>query len=185
MKGKGFLNAGELKAGEVVVDSEGGTCVIVIETIYLEIVESPETVYNFQVEDYHTYHVGDIGVLVHNKNYENGRGVVEEVVEGGSNFNGQINRNPELDFVNGKGESALTQHANKHGYSSPEEYLNSARSFLDKQPTSTTQSFVSSEGTYIRYDTETNEFGIINKYGGISTCFKPENGMAYWLEQIE
>ena len=56
---------------------------------------------------------------------------------------------------------------------------------MDKQPTSTTQSFVSSEGTYFRYDTETNEFGIINKYGGISTCFKPENGMAYWLEQIE
>ena len=56
---------------------------------------------------------------------------------------------------------------------------------MDKQPTSSTQSFVSSEGTYFRYDTETNEFGIINKYGGISTYFKPETGMAYWLEQIE
>ena len=31
--------------------------------------ESPETVYNFQVEDYHTYHIGNIGVLVHNKDY--------------------------------------------------------------------------------------------------------------------
>ena len=49
MKGKGFLNAGELKAGEKVVDSEGGT--YAIENIYIEIVESPETVYNFHVED--------------------------------------------------------------------------------------------------------------------------------------
>ena len=46
MKGKGFLNAGELRAGEKVVDSEGGT--YAIENIYIEIVESPETVYNFQ-----------------------------------------------------------------------------------------------------------------------------------------
>ncbi len=41
------------------------------------------------------------------------------------------------------------------------------------------------EGTYFRYDTMTNEFGIINEYGGISTYFKPENGIVYWLEQIE
>ena len=60
-----------------------------------------------------------------------------------------------------------------------------ARNFLEKKPTSTIQSFVSNEGTYFRYDTATNEFGIINEYGGISTYFKPENGMAYWLEQIE
>ena len=51
VKEKSITNSGELKAGEKVVDSEGGTCVIVIETIYLEIMENPETVYNFQVED--------------------------------------------------------------------------------------------------------------------------------------
>jgi hypothetical protein len=26
-------------------------------------------VYNFQVADYHTYHVGEIGILVHNANF--------------------------------------------------------------------------------------------------------------------
>ncbi len=93
-------------------------------------------------------------------------------------------RNPDADFVNGKGKSTLNKHAGKHGYTSPEAYLNDARNFLKKQPTSTTQSFVSSEGTYFRYDT-TNEFGIINQYGGISTYFKPEDGISYWLEQIE
>ena len=31
--------------------------------------ERPERVYNFQVEGFHTYHVGSIGVLVHNADY--------------------------------------------------------------------------------------------------------------------
>jgi hypothetical protein len=33
---------------------------------------------------------------------------------------------------------------------------------LEKDPTPTTESFVSEEGTYFKYVTETNEFGIIN-----------------------
>lgn len=114
--------------------------------------------------------------------------VNNSVLESGSNFKGQLyngTRNPDVDFVNGKGKSTLNKHAGKHGYTSPEEYLKDARNFLEKKPTSTIQSFVSNEGTYFRYDTTTNEFGIINEYGGISTYFKPENGMAYWLEQIE
>ena len=56
---------------------------------------------------------------------------------------------------------------------------------MEKKPTSTTQSYVTNEGTYFRHDTATNEFGIINKYGGISTYFKPNAKMAYWLDQIE
>ena len=112
----------------------------------------------------------------------------EKDSKSGSNIKGQLyngTRNPDVDFVNGKGKSTLNKHAGKHGYASPKEYLKDARNFLEKKPTSTIQSFVSNEGTYFRYDTTTNEFGIINKYGGISTYFKPENGMAYWLEQIE
>ncbi|MED4754544.1 PrsW family glutamic-type intramembrane protease [Brevibacillus choshinensis] len=94
-------------------------------------------------------------------------------------------RNPEVDFTNGKGKSTLEKHVSKHGYDSPEQYLQDARSFLEKPPTSTTQSFVSNEGTYFRYDSATNEFGIINQYGGVSTYYKPEDGMNYWLEQIK
>ena len=112
----------------------------------------------------------------------------ESETESGSNFKGQLyngTRNPDVDFVNSKGKSTLNKHAAKHGYTSPEEYLKDARNFLEKKPTSTIQSFVSNEGTYFRYDTMTNEFGIINEYGGISTYFKPENGIVYWLEQIE
>ena len=53
--------------------------------------------------------------------------------EGGRNLKGQEykgTRNPEMDFVNGKGKSTLKKHAGKHGYVSPEEYLKDARSFL-------------------------------------------------------
>ena len=32
-----------------------------------EILELPLTVYNFEVEDFHTYYVGNIGILVHNE----------------------------------------------------------------------------------------------------------------------
>ena len=37
-----------------------------VEQIHHEILESPILVYNFQVEDYHTYYVTYSGVWVHN-----------------------------------------------------------------------------------------------------------------------
>ena len=106
----------------------------------------------------------------------------------GNTFGGQLyngTRNLNMDFINGKGESTLNTHAIKHGYTSPEQYLRDARNFLEKNPTSTTQTFVSNGNTYFRYDTTANEFGIINEYGGISTYFKPEEGIKYWIEQIQ
>ena len=39
---------------------------VVVEQVQHEILEAPITVYNFQVEDYHTYYVAS-GVLVHNR----------------------------------------------------------------------------------------------------------------------
>ena len=41
-----------------------------VEQVQHEILEAPIFVYNFQVEDYHTYYVTDSGVLVHNMCYE-------------------------------------------------------------------------------------------------------------------
>lgn len=81
----------------------------------------------------------------------------------------------------------MQSHFDRHGsgFSSTDDYLNGARNFLEKPANSTTQSFISNEGTYFRYDTATNEFGIMNKYGGVSTYYKPDSGLNYWLEQIE
>ena len=60
----GWVGAIELRAGDKLVLINGEFAVV--EKIQHEILEEPITVYNFEVEDFHTYYVGDIGVLVHN-----------------------------------------------------------------------------------------------------------------------
>lgn len=39
---------------------------VVVEQVQHELLETPVRVYNFEVEDFHTYFVGDTSVLVHN-----------------------------------------------------------------------------------------------------------------------
>ncbi len=53
-----------LRAGDILVLVNGEY--VVVEKVQHEILEKPVTVYNFQVEDYHTYYVSNAGVLVHN-----------------------------------------------------------------------------------------------------------------------
>ena len=62
--GKGWIGAIHLRAGDLLVLQSGEY--VVIEMIQHEILESPITVYNFEVEDFHTYYVGNNSVLVHN-----------------------------------------------------------------------------------------------------------------------
>ena len=61
---KGWTDAVQLRAGDILVLVNGEY--VVVEKVQHEILETPVTVYNFQVEDYHTYFVADIGILVHN-----------------------------------------------------------------------------------------------------------------------
>ena len=61
---KGWTSAVDLRAGDILVMLNGEY--VVVEQVQHELLESPETTYNFEVEDYHTYYVGDISVLVHN-----------------------------------------------------------------------------------------------------------------------
>lgn len=61
---KGWTEAIHLRAGDILVLVNGEY--VVVEKIQHKILETPVTVYNFQVEDYHTYYVSDAGVLVHN-----------------------------------------------------------------------------------------------------------------------
>ncbi len=67
VKDKGFVTAGELKIGDELLDANGN--VLLVENFDVELTEKPVKVYNFQVEDYHTYHVSGFGVLVHNAEY--------------------------------------------------------------------------------------------------------------------
>lgn len=68
VKDKGFINAGELDVGDELLDSSCN--VLLLESLKIELTSNPTLVYNFQVEDFHTYHVGENCVLVHNADYD-------------------------------------------------------------------------------------------------------------------
>ena len=61
---RGWTKAVHLRTGDILVLVNGEY--VIVEKVQHEILETPVTVYNFQVEDYHTYYVADAGVLVHN-----------------------------------------------------------------------------------------------------------------------
>ena len=61
---KGWINAVHLRAGDILVLVNGEY--VIVEKVQHEILETPVTVYNFQVEDYHTYFVTNAAILVHN-----------------------------------------------------------------------------------------------------------------------
>ena len=66
---KGWTSAIDLRAGDILVMLNGEY--VVVEQVQHELLESPETTYNFEVEDYHTYYVSTVEVLVHNACSEN------------------------------------------------------------------------------------------------------------------
>ena len=61
---KGWTAACELRAGDILVSANGNY--VIVEKIQHEILETPITVYNFEVADFHTYYVGSDSILVHN-----------------------------------------------------------------------------------------------------------------------
>ena len=61
---KGWTEAVHLRAGDKLLNHNGE--MVVVEQVQHEILEAPVVVYNFEVQDYHTYFVGTNGVLVHN-----------------------------------------------------------------------------------------------------------------------
>ena len=69
---KGWTDAAHLRAGDILVLVNGEY--VVVEKIQHELLENPVKVYNFQVQDYHTYYVAESGVLVHNTCEKYGQG---------------------------------------------------------------------------------------------------------------
>ena len=61
---KGWIGAVDLRAGDILVLQNGEY--VIVELVQHEILEAPIAVYNFEVEDFHTYYVGESSVLVHN-----------------------------------------------------------------------------------------------------------------------
>ena len=64
VQGRGFINAGNLLVGDKLISVNGED--LFVEKHYIEETDVPVDVYNFQVEDHHTYFVGESAVWVHN-----------------------------------------------------------------------------------------------------------------------
>ncbi|MCQ4876625.1 HINT domain-containing protein [Ruminococcus bicirculans] len=64
VKNQSFIKAGELIVGDELLDVNGN--ILLVENFAIELTEKPVTVYNFQVEDFHTYFVGTSQIMVHN-----------------------------------------------------------------------------------------------------------------------
>lgn len=63
--GKGWTEAENLEKGDFVLTKEGD--LLSIQNVEVEVLSSPVNVYNFEVQDWHTYYVGEESVLVHNQ----------------------------------------------------------------------------------------------------------------------
>ena len=119
VKDCGFVGAGKLQAGEHLLNANGKE--LLIEEFWSECLDEPETVYNFQVEDFHTYHVGEQFVLVHNANYEN---LLKELAESGVKYNSDdvvtVMRNSDGKLMwleKGNGTAGLKHILERHGAS--------------------------------------------------------------------
>lgn len=62
--GLGWVNAGDLQVGDKLLLSSGQ--IEAIDEITEELLKEPIKVYNFEVEDWHTYFVSEKNILVHN-----------------------------------------------------------------------------------------------------------------------
>ena len=67
--GKGWVAAGDLAVGDEVFNLDGTTSTILGSEI--EVLDEPILVYNLEVEDFHSYFVGCVPVLVHNYKPQN------------------------------------------------------------------------------------------------------------------
>ena len=66
VEGKGWVFADELQVGDKLQKADGSN--LTIDKVEFVKLDEPVTVYNFTVEDYHTYYMTDIGIWVHNTN---------------------------------------------------------------------------------------------------------------------
>ncbi len=60
VKDQGFISASELKIGDELLDAKQN--VLIVEDIHFEVCDKAVKVYNFEVEDFHTYYVDNIFV---------------------------------------------------------------------------------------------------------------------------
>ena len=113
----GFMVASKLRKGDKLITSSGKE--IVIDEVTFEHPKEPVKVYNFQVDEYHTYHVGENEIFVHNAKCVVKEGGVIEITdwegypEGGPKPEGEL-RLLDGDDYNTARKSANSENARMH-----------------------------------------------------------------------
>ncbi len=124
--GEGWKAAGDLKAGDKIYALDGTT--VTITGANLEKLDKPIKVYNLEVADFHTYFVGNTGMLVHNR-----CGADDGVDMSGNPSKKPLNTGKWNKGSFDNAEDSLLKHYAKHGAevgaTSPEQYLRKAEEF--------------------------------------------------------
>ena len=80
VQSRGFIEAGNLLVGDKLISVNGED--LFVEKHQVEELHEPATVYNCQVEDYHTYFVGESAVWVHNSECKVSTSRRDHILEG-------------------------------------------------------------------------------------------------------
>ena len=78
------------------------------------------------------------------------------------------------------------RHAKEWGskFKNSRQYLDAARNLLNTKAGGNIKEFISGGGWLFKYNSSTNEFVLFSNKGTISTFFRPKEGMAYWIKQV-
>ncbi len=152
VQGAGFVEAGQLAIGNAIVTRAGPD--LVVKGVQSQSRSEGYAVYNFAVADDHTYFVGiaNGGAWVHNAR---------------------------CTLAHNFKPGELTRHYIKHGAEfgpiTQKEYINAARSFLNRNADGVTilEKF-RANGDRILFNSTTNEFGVVTSNGYIRTYFIPD-----------
>lgn len=90
-------------------------------------------------------------------------------------------------FADGQLEKHFAKHAAEWGAGNITQarYLRRAQDLLSRQVGGDILGATRSGGDILRYNVRTNEFAVGTAEGAIRTLFRPQEGMAYWLRQIQ
>ena len=122
--GKGFVAAADIQKGDKIYALDGS--LVEVKDVEIEKLEEEISVYNLEVEENHTYFVGEEAVLVHNSCGGSDNDGTSDVGSG-SSYGDSMDISDQKMYQQG-------QHYNKHGrdmgYSGKKEYEQAARDFF-------------------------------------------------------
>jgi Pretoxin HINT domain len=158
---RGWVSAGDLRAGDEVVSSGGGRLHVASNVA----TGRRTTVYNFEVEDFNTYFVGEAAAWVHNQDKDKGCG-------------------PAASDITWKGfpKGSLKSHYEKHGHEfgdiTQQEYLKRAKDFAAETGTKFKEQKVGN--IIVKYDPATGRV-LIGHAGSreIRTFYKTDSPKAF------